>query len=271
MSLELSYSEYGTGPPLVILHGLFGSARNWTTIAKQLAEAYHVYTLDLRNHGASPWASSMTYPEMADDVRAFLERHGLEGATLLGHSMGGKTAMLLALEHGRLVGRLIVADIAPVTYGHTQLPYVDAMLGADLGTATRRSEVDRQLGPRIPEAALRGFLLQNLVMEDGRLRWRINLGALAENMDVLAGYPAQPAGLSYTGPALFLTGALSDYVQPEHHALIRRLFPRARIDALPAAGHWLHAERPQEFVARLRSFLNAAPPHAQTPPPSRPR
>ena len=185
MTVELSYAEYGAGPPLVILHGLFGSARNWTSLARHLGETHHVYALDLRNHGASGWAETMTYEEMAGDVRTFLASHGLEGAAVMGHSMGGKTAMRLALDDGSLIGRLIVVDIAPVAYSHTHGPMIAAMQGVDLAGATRRGEVDRQLEPHIAEAPLRSFLLQNLVAEDGRLRWRINLDALAANMAVL--------------------------------------------------------------------------------------
>ncbi len=256
MPLELSYSEVGSGPPLVILHGLFGSARNWTTVAKTLGQDHRVVTVDLRNHGVSPWAESMDYRELAADVLAFLERHGLEGATVMGHSMGGKTAMLLALEQGDAVGRLIVVDIAPVAYAHTHAPAIEALRKVDLAAAGRRGEVDRALQPEIPDPVLRGFLLHNLVSEEGSLRWRINLEALAENMEVLTGYPDGLAGLAYDGPALFLAGAASDYVRPQSEAAIRALFPRAEIDRIEDAGHWVHAEQPQAFLARVRAFLN---------------
>lgn len=255
MPLELSFSEIGSGPPLVILHGLFGSGRNWATVAKTLAEDHRVFTLDLRNHGASPWAETMDYRELADDVRAFLERHGLEGATVLGHSMGGKTAMLLALEQGDAVGCLIVVDIAPVAYGHTHAPAIEALRAVDLAAAGRRGEVDRALQPEIPDPVLRGFLLHNLVSEDGRLGWRINLEALAENMEVLTGYPDDLTGLAYQGPALFLAGAASDYVRPDHEAAIGTLFPRAEIERIEDAGHWVHAEQPRAFLARVQAFL----------------
>jgi pimeloyl-ACP methyl ester carboxylesterase len=255
MTVELSHAEYGAGPPLVILHGLFGSARNWTTLARQLGETHRVYALDLRNHGASGWAETMTYEEMAGDVRAFLVRHGLEGAAVMGHSMGGKTAMWLAVEEGSLIGRLIVVDIAPVAYGHTHGPMIAAMQGADLAAATRRGEVDRHLEAQIPEAALRSFLLQNLVMEDGRLRWRINLDALAANLAVLTGYPDNLVGRRYDGPALFLAGAESDYLLPDYHGAIRALFPQAEIGVIEGAGHWVHAERPQAFLERVQAFL----------------
>ena len=255
MTLELAYTETGEGPPLVILHGLFGSSRNWASVARRLGETHRVFAVDLRNHGASPWAETMDYGEMAEDVRAFLARHGLAGATVMGHSMGGKTAMRLALEHGRDVGRLIVVDIAPVAYAHTHRPTVEAMRAVDLATAGRRADVDRQLQAAIPEAALRSFLLQNLVSEDGRLNWRINLAALAANMNTLTGYPEDLAGLTYGGPTHFLSGAASDYVREAHHARIRDLFPKAEIDSIPEAGHWVHAEQPAAFLERVRSIL----------------
>jgi len=258
MTLELAYTETGEGPALVILHGLFGSSRNWASIARRLGETHRVFTVDLRNHGASPWAETMDYAEMADDVRAFLVRYGLAGATVMGHSMGGKTVMRLALEHEGDVGRLIVVDIAPVAYTHTHLPFVEAMRAVDLTAVGRRADVDRQLETAIPEAALRGFLLHNLATDDGRLNWRINLAALAANMDALIGYPEDQAGLAYGGPAHFIAGAASDYVLEAHHARIRDFFPKAEIDSIPDAGHWVHAEQPAAFLERVRSILGIA-------------
>jgi len=255
MSLNLSFAEVGTGPPLVILHGLFGSRRNWASLARQLGETHRVFTLDLRNHGDSPWSETMSYREMAEDVGTFLGSHGLDGATLMGHSMGGKTAMLLALEEGDLVSRLIVVDIAPVAYAHTHLPYIKAKQAVDLDAAARRSEVDQVLQEAIPERSLRNFLMHNLVTEGGRLRWRINLQALHDNMDDLTGYPDDLDGLSYDGPTLFLAGADSHYLEIGHLPRIRALFPAAEIDAIAGAGHWVHAEQPQAFLARVQAFL----------------
>jgi len=253
MTLELAYTETGEGPPLVILHGLFGSSRNWASVARQLGETHRVFAVNLRNHGTSPWAETMDYGEMAEDVHAFLAHHGLAGATVMGHSMGGKTAMCLALKYGHDVGRLIVVDIAPVAYTHTHLPYVEAMRAVDLGTA--RAEVDRQLEEAIPEAALRGFLLHNLISEDGRLTWRINLSALAANMNSLIGYPEEFEGHTYVGPTHFISGAASDYVREEHHSRIRDLFPKAETESIPKAGHWVHAEQPTAFLERVRLII----------------
>jgi pimeloyl-ACP methyl ester carboxylesterase len=256
-TLELAYSETGAGTPLVVLHGLFGSRRNWASLARQLGETHRVFALDLRNHGESPWAETMSYREMAADVAGFLTREGLEGATVLGHSMGGKTAMVLALEQGELVGRLIVADIAPVAYAHTHLPYIKAKQAVNLSTVSRRSEVDLVLQEAIPERGLRSFLMHNLVTEGGRLRWRINLEALHDNMDDLVSFPDHLDDLSYDGPSLFLAGADSQYLQLAHLPRIRALFPASEIDAIAAAGHWVHADQPEAFLARVQAFLSA--------------
>jgi pimeloyl-ACP methyl ester carboxylesterase len=255
MSVALAAVEQGAGPPVVILHGLFGAARNWTSIAKRLAATHRVYSVDLRNHGASPWADSMSYAEMADDVRAFLRRQGLDRATLLGHSMGGKVAMLTALRHGEAVDRLVVVDIAPVPYPQTFLPYARAMQVADLGAATRRSEVEAQLRGPVPDATVRLFLMQNLVSEEGRLRWRVNLPVLERSMAALSDFPDLPSDRIYDGPTLFIAGEYSDYVGRAHHAAIERRFPHAEIVEVADAGHWVHAERPDAFLEALAPFL----------------
>jgi pimeloyl-ACP methyl ester carboxylesterase len=255
MSLELEYTVVGEGSPIVILHGLFGSARNWASFAKSLAATHRVYALDLRNHGNSPWSSAMSYREMAEDVHDFIVRHGLAGAAVLGHSMGGKTAMVLALHHGDLVGALCVVDIAPVAYDHTHQPFIAAMQAVDLTAATRRSQVDEQLKPAIEETMLRSFLLQNLITREGALAWRINLAALAANMAALTGFPAEIEGQAYGGPSLFTVGANSEYVLSDHHEAIQQLFPAAEIHVIPEAGHWVHAEQPDALRTRVKTFL----------------
>ena len=256
MSLDLSFMENGEGSPLVVLHGLFGSARNWSTLSRRFGEHRHVYALDLRNHGGSPWAEGMSYPEMAGDIQSFIEGRWLTPAAVLGHSMGGKVAMLLALEHPDEVERLIVADIAPVGYRHTLMPYVQAMRAVDLDKAGRRGEVDAQLRTAVPEAGIRSFLLQNLVSEDGKLSWRINLPVLETDMPTITGFPEDPGWRPYEGPVLFLHGARSNYVLPEYEETIRHLFPRARLEAIPDAGHWLHAEQPDRFAEKVLAFLD---------------
>lgn len=251
--VALSALEFGAGRPLVILHGLFGSARNWSTVARRLGERRRAIALDLRNHGGSPWSAGMDYPAMADDVRDVVAPFGR--SAVLGHSMGGKAAMTLALLYPGLVERLIVVDIAPVAYPRrAHLDYIAAMRAADL-RVERRAQVEEQLRDGVPDPDLRAFLLQNLVSGDGALRWRLNLEALADHMDEIMGWPAAVQSRRYDGPTLFLAGGASDYVRPEYHDAIRAHFPRAEIDAIPGAGHWLHAEQPVAFLARVEAFL----------------
>jgi pimeloyl-ACP methyl ester carboxylesterase len=196
----------------------------------------------------------MDYPEMAEDVLRFLDDRGFARAAVVGHSMGGKVAMTLALRHPERVERLVVADIAPVTYTHTHAAYVAAMKAADLAGCSRRPQVEAQLVGAVPEAPLRSFLMQNLVLEEGKFSWRINLDAIGAGMAGLIGYP-DLGDARYDGPSLFIGGGRSDYVRPEHHTAIRRYFPRAEIAMIEGAGHWLHAERPEEFAALVEEFL----------------
>lgn len=271
MPLTLAYSTVGidTAPPLVILHGLFGSGRNWAGIGRRLAEATgrRVWLPDQRNHGASPWANTMDYAALADDLSGFLDQHRLnEDVVLLGHSMGGKAAMWLALSQPPLsqpplsqpqrVVRLVVVDIAPVTYHHTHAALVATLQGLDLTALHRRAEADQALAAALPDAALRAFLLQNLVStEEGRgLRWRLNLPVLAACMPALFAFPAPPEW-SATLPALFLAAGQAHYLRPEHHARITARFPAAQIQTVADAGHWLHAERPEAVVQAVAAFL----------------
>jgi pimeloyl-ACP methyl ester carboxylesterase len=255
MPLLLAASEYGAGPPLAILHGLFGSGRNWASIAKRLAAHYRVIALDLRNHGASPWAETMNYAETTEDVRASLAALGHRRFALLGHSMGGKVAMVAALHHPEVVERLVVADIAPVTYQPRHLRTVRAMRGLDLAAVRRRADADARLREAVPDTAERAFLLQNLIFEGGAARWRANLEAIESEMPALVGFPAIPSGMNYAGPSLFIAGGQSDYLRSEDEPEIRLLFPRARIACISEAGHWVHAEQPQAFLELVEAFL----------------
>lgn len=248
--MKLATQEYGEGgdrPPLLIAHGLFGSARNWGVIAKRLSGDRRVLAVDMRNHGDSPWAESHGYGDLASDLA-----DTLGGACdLLGHSMGGKAAMMLALTRPDLVNRLIVADIAPVTYSHTQSHLIDAMNGLDLSQVGLRSDADRLLAESIEDRGVRAFLLQSLDVREKQ--WRFNLPVLKSQMDQIIGFP--DIGGSYDGPVLFLSGAESDYVQKGHRDRIKALFPNARFAKIPGAGHWLHAEKPREFEAAVAAFL----------------
>ena len=253
----LNYSEYGEAtadrPTLLIVHGLYGSGRNWGVIAKRLADARHVVTVDMRNHGSSPHHDTHSYPEMAQDLAEVITHLG-GPVDICGHSMGGKAVMMLALTRPELLRRVIVADIAPVTYGHTQQMFIDAMRGVDLSCVERRSDAEAQLAEAGVERALQSFFTQSLDLPDKR--WRLNLDALEAEMPKIIGWPEDVTG-QFAGPTLFLSGGASDYVQPEHRAPIKALFPQARFAKIPGAGHWLHAEKPREFEATLRIFLNA--------------
>lgn len=256
------YGE-GAGHKLVILHGLLGAARNWMAIAKRLGQDHEVHALDLRNHGRSPWIDGMSYREMAGDVAAYIQANGLGRPTVVGHSMGGKAAMALALDAPDRVGRLLVADIAPVAYsrgGRTSfLDFIDAMAGLDLAAVERRADADRLLAADIEDRAIRGFLLQNLIADEaaGGFRWRCNLQALADGMADILGFPDDTAAPAYDGPTLFLAGGDSAYIKREHRPLIQARFPSARFASLKDAGHWLHADQPRPFMEAVRMFAAA--------------
>lgn len=253
----LQVDHHGTpaaAPPLLIAHGLFGSARNWGVIARRLSAGRQVLAVDMRNHGASPWHATHSYPELADDLAKVIAAQGGR-ADVLGHSMGGKAAMVLALTRPELVNRLIVADMAPVAYSHTQAHLIAAMRALDLAALTRRGEADAALAAHVADAGVRAFLLQSLDLRAQPPRWRLNLDALEAEMGHILGWPAVSG--RFEGPALFLAGALSHYVLPEHRATIRALFPAARIARIPGTGHWLHAEKPREFEAAVAAFLDA--------------
>ena len=258
MAVDLAATEYGAGPPLAILHGLFGSGRNWRSVAQHLAARRRVLTFDLRNHGASPWADGMSYGEMVEDLRATLRARGIQQAALLGHSMGGKAAMLMALLHPDEVDRLVVVDIAPAANPPNLLPYIRAMRTVDLRGVKRRGQVDVALAGAVPDPAERAFLLQNLVIDENAARWRLNLEAIERGFPQILGFPDLPVGTAYRGPALFVAGARSNYIQPEQEPSIRRLFPRARIMRIEGAGHWVHAEQPQAFLQAVATFLSSA-------------
>ena len=238
-------------PPLLIAHGLFGSARNWREISKRLSDSRKVIAVDMRNHGESFWSKTHTYPELADDLAETIVSHG-GMADVLGHSMGGKAAMALALRRPETVNRLVVADIAPIAYDGSQTGLIRAMRGVDLATVERRADADSALSAEVTDPATRAFLLQSLDLKERR--WRLNLDALEAEMDGIVGWP-EIAAMTQR-PALFLRGAASDYVRPEARPVIDRLFPAAAFAEIPGAGHWLHAEKPREFEAVLRAFLD---------------
>ena len=257
--MELAINDLpGSGTPLLILHGLLGSGRNWLGPARKLnAAGRYVVMADLRNHGHSPWGEPMTYPAMAEDVAELIQHLGAGPVDLLGHSMGGKAAMTLALSQSELVERLIVVDIAPVAYSHRSFAdYLDAMRKLDLGNVERRGDADTAMAVDVPDVGMRAFLLQNLESDqnDG-FRWRVNLDLLSESLPAMVGWQDPPGAAPFEKPTLVLRGALSPYVEDEGVAALHRLFPKMQIEAVPNARHWPHVEAAGPFMAALQDFL----------------
>ncbi len=238
--------------PLVIAHGLFGSARNWNVIAKKLASDRQVIAVDMRNHGESFWDNDNSYPALADDLVEIIT-HFSGKAHVLGHSMGGKAAMVLALSRPELVDRLIAVDIAPVAYTHSHAANIAAMRSVDLNKVTRRSEADAQLAQHLPDAGLRAFFIQSLAITPEGAKWKLNLDALEQNATQIIGFPAITS--QFASPTLFLKGALSDYINPANEPQIRALFPNSKISQIEGAGHWLQADKPGELTETVAGFL----------------
>jgi esterase len=245
--MRLAVTATGAGPSVVLLHGLFGSARNLGSVQRALAARFRVLSLDLRNHGASPHDPVMDYPAMAADVLETLAAEAALPAAILGHSMGGKVAMQIALEAPDQVRRLAVADIAPVCYPSHFGAFAAAML--TIPPSATRPEAAAILAPVVHDPAVRSFLLHNFRPGAG---WRIGLPQIAAALPQIESWTT--AGL-YPGPVLFITGARSDYVKAADHVAIRALFPAARFVAIKDAGHWLHAEQPAAFAATVEAFL----------------
>jgi len=256
MAVKLHYKILGKGQPIMILHGLFGSSRNWQSIAKVLAENYRVITLDLRNHGQSGHAESMTYTEMAEDVLGLIKELSLENLFLMGHSMGGKVAMVIALLHPLLIEKLVVLDIAPVSYEHRYGKLFQAMQDLPLDQVKNRIEAGTILNNQINDTFLSDFLLQNLNRADNGFQWRLNLPAILDNIEFISGFPDIGPDTQYSRPALFLGGKNSHFIQAEYHNVIRDYFPRASIELIENAGHMLHIEQPEVLVERIRQFIS---------------
>jgi pimeloyl-ACP methyl ester carboxylesterase len=253
-AMMLHAIEAGQGePPLVLLHGLFGSARNFGSVQRAFAAHRRTIALDLRNHGSSPHDADTRYASMASDVLQTLDGMSAVPATLLGHSMGGKAAMLAALTRPDMVARLIVADIAPVPYPPSLRPVAEAMAALPLVPGMTRADADAALVAVVSEQGMRAFLLQNLQLGQAP-RWRIGLAEIIAGFAEIEAWDA-PADARYNGPTLFIAGASSHYIKPEHRPVIRTRFPSARFVTLKNAGHWLHADNPSGFVAVVEAFL----------------
>ncbi len=255
MALNLAFERIGSGPPLLVLHGLFGSSSNWRSVARHLAPMHAVHCVDLRNHGASPWADSMDYGEMAGDVLQLMDRLGLSQAAVLGHSMGGKTAMALALRQPQRVSRLFVVDIAPLSYADTLTPFAEAMRGADVMAAASRAEVQGRLQRAVSDPGVVPFLMQNLVVHNDHFDWRINLVGIAAAMPQLCSFPTDLLGERCDRPLTVIAGANSEYVAQIDGDAYRPMFSRVEIEVIPDAGHWVHADQPMAFLACMKRAL----------------
>lgn len=269
--MELFFRKYGeAGPPLIIVHGLYGSGDNWISIGRELSRDFEVYVVDQRNHGQSPHSGIHDYPTMRGDLREFMDRQGINRAVLIGHSMGGKTIMAFALKWPERVQSLISVDIAPKSYhdhalnSHVAADHarmIDAMLELDMAGFDSREELDMALRQKIGSDRVRSFLLKNVRRDkDGHFFWRINLQALRDNLDRIMdgiGVESVVNEGGITGfPALFVSGANSVYIAPEDHRLIRSVFPVADFVTIPGTGHWVHAEQPVLLVKNIKYFLD---------------
>ncbi|PLS22872.1 alpha/beta fold hydrolase [Neptunicoccus cionae] len=252
--MKLNSYSFGeeTGTPLVIVHGLFGSARNWHSLARNLARERWVVSVDLRNHGQSGWSESNTYPDLASDLGETID--GLGGrATVLGHSMGGKAAMMLAATAPEKIDRLIIADIAPVTYAHDQTDNIEIMKALPLDEITRRSEAQIWLETKTEDPALAAFFSQGLELQDGKAHWLLNHDALATHMADIVGFPE--VDFHFDKPTLAIRGGASDYVDEKGQEALKQRFSQLTIETIPQAGHWLHAEKPKEFLSIVKEFI----------------
>ncbi len=253
-TVDLHCLRSGSGSaPVILLHGLFGSASNLGALARALADDYNVWSCDLRNHGLSPHADSMDLQLMAADVLRLMDAEGIDAAAVVGHSLGGKVAMQLALDQPARCNRLVVADIAPVASAPSHNGIFDALRGIDLRALKNRGDADKALQAAVADSGVRQFLLKNLGRDAKQgWRWKMNLDVLTQDYDAVL---AAPEGDPYPGPVLFIKGAESDYINADTVPAMQRLFPAHRLEVIPGAGHWLHAEKPAAFNYYVQSFL----------------
>ena len=257
--MDLFYRHYGKGRPLIILHGVFGISDNWVSFARRIAgEGFEVFIPDQRNHGQSPHDSTFNYFALCSDLADFIDEHDIENPIILGHSMGGKVAMQFALENRNMLKGLIVADISMRTYQrrYRHLDMIDAMQSVNFEKAETRSDIEKQLMPGIPDKRIRQFAMKNLYRRErgGQFAWRLNLEAINLNMDeIFEGIRSENL---FEKPSLFIRGGKSDYVSYEDFDQIYRNFPKADIQTIEGAGHWLHAEKPDEFYTIVMEFIH---------------
>ena len=255
--MKLNYKSFGQGDPIIILHGMFGTLDNWQTIAKKLAENYTVFILDQRNHGRSPHSAEMNYEIMAEDLHEFMENNWIYKAHLIGHSMGGKTAMQFALTYPQMLDKLILIDIAPKAYEGGHQVVFDALFNVDIKNLTTRKQAAQQLTQYITDVSIQQFLLKNLTRKkEGGFVWKMNLEAIYKHyQDILKEVEGTEI---FEGPCLFIRGGKSNYVKKEDMELIRKKFRYAKLETVANAGHWVHAEAPSILLEKLRKFLTKA-------------
>jgi esterase len=256
--MKLYYKELGTeGQPIVILHGLFGSSDNWLTIGKQLALNHRVFLLDQRNHGQSPWSEEWNYEAMSADLLEFFQVNNLSNVVLIGHSMGGKTAMWFASRYfPSKVDKLIVVDISPRAYRLHNHDIAEALANLDFNTLDSRKAIDDELAKSIPELGTRQFLLKNLYRtEDNKFAWRMNLPIIQQKIEIVM--EALPENLSFEGKTLFIAGEKSDYIQDKDLPIIQSHFPDNQIVTVEGVGHWVHAEKPAEVLQIIQDFIES--------------
>jgi esterase len=257
-TVALNYQETGDGRPIVILHGLFASLRNWRSIAGELSDHYRVITVDLRNHGDSPHVPQMGYPAMAADLSRLMRRLSITDASIIGHSMGGKVAMTLALNNPSFVNQLVIVDIAPDAYPNEYTALIDSLKALDLNRIRRRSDASTALVDGIPNEEIRGFVLQNLTFPVGSAPfWKINIDGIERHINALVGSIPYTESSSFDGPTDFLRGALSDRLADQHLETIGKLFPNSRITSVAGAAHWPQVQARDAFLAHLCQILVA--------------
>lgn len=254
--MQLAFRKYGSGQPLLILHGLFGQSDNWNSLAKRFGEnGFEVYTIDQRNHGLSPHSEEFSYDLMAADIKEFIEEHKLQNVILLGHSMGGKTAMFFALKYKNVLDKLIVADMAPIKYPPHHSDVLKALHSVDFSKITNRKEAEALLNEYISDFGTKQFLLKNIYWKDtvnNVMDWRFDLASITVNYDeILAPVPEG----SCETISLFLRGERSKYVTDAEIPEIKKRFPNSTVETVKDAGHWLHAERPDAFYESVMRFI----------------
>lgn len=254
--MNLFYQQFGSGQAFIILHGLFGSSDNWKTIGNALSKQFEVYLIDLRNHGRSFHDSEFSYSAMSMDIQDFILEKKLDNIILMGHSMGGKVAITFALQHPEKINKLIIVDVAPKYYAPHHKKHIDAFRSIDLNAVVSRKEVEDHFTKIVADKGERQLLLKNLYWtENDRLAWRLNVDAISDNTEELCKGQEGVSSIGFEKPTLFIKGENSNYIRAEDELTIKKLFPNSLIKSIPKAGHWLHAEKTQEFLDCILSFV----------------